>query len=248
MLWLIPHGPFRWQRYRVTQDKRFVERGDPLGPRGVPAIERHGKKGSAMKAAIIAGSVVLSLATGIAHADVTLSPTDPLIGGWCAVANSTLLKRGSCDFIIEQSGYSGVETTCTFLEIKRIRNGIEAYSECASDSVLPDHYQFEKTIFQIFGNRLKFQDLATHSAKKQEGASCVSVRPTPDGYLNLREGPGIGFKVKAKLNIGEHLEVDAKTDEWTHTTNVAERRSAAGKVSGWVYSKYVEEAGSCHVP
>jgi hypothetical protein len=42
MLWLIPHGPFGWQRYRVTQGKSFVERGDPLGPRGVPAIERHG--------------------------------------------------------------------------------------------------------------------------------------------------------------------------------------------------------------
>jgi hypothetical protein len=42
MLWLIPHVPFRWQRYRVTQDKRFVERDDPLGPPGVPAIERHG--------------------------------------------------------------------------------------------------------------------------------------------------------------------------------------------------------------
>jgi hypothetical protein len=58
----------------------------------------------------------------------------------------------------------------------------------------------------------------------------------------------MGFKIKAKLIIGEHLEVDAKTDEWVHTTNVAEPRSAAGKVSGWVYSKFVKETEPCHVP
>jgi len=40
MLWLIPHGPFGWQRYRITQGKRFVERGDFFGPRGEPAQER----------------------------------------------------------------------------------------------------------------------------------------------------------------------------------------------------------------
>ena len=196
-----------------------------------------------MKKLLLPGVAALFLATGT---DVTLSPTDPLIGGWCEVKNSTLLKRGSCDFIIEQWSYSGVEETCTFLEIKRIRNGIEAYSECSGDS-LPN-YQVVKATLQIFGNRLKYQELAKYSAKKQEQESCVSVQPTPDGYLNLREGPGMRFKVKAKLNIGEHLVIDAKTEEWAHTTNVAERRSSAGKVSGWVYSKYVEEASSCHVP
>jgi hypothetical protein len=200
-----------------------------------------------MKKVLLAGVTVLFLATGTAHADVTLSPTDPLIGGWCDVKNSKLFKRGSCDFIIEQSSFSGVEETCTFLEIKRVRNGIEAYSECSNDGVLPYDYRYVKATFQIFGSRLKYQELATHSAKKHE-ASCVSVKPTPDGYLNLREGPGMGFKIKAKLTIGEHLVIDAKTDEWTHTTNVAERRSSAGMVSGWVYSKYVEEAASCHTP
>jgi hypothetical protein len=37
---LIPHGPVGWQRYRITQGRRFVERGDPVGVRGAPAIER----------------------------------------------------------------------------------------------------------------------------------------------------------------------------------------------------------------
>jgi len=37
---LVPHGPRGWERYLITQGKRFVERGDPYGPRGAPAIER----------------------------------------------------------------------------------------------------------------------------------------------------------------------------------------------------------------
>jgi hypothetical protein len=192
-------------------------------------------------------AIALLMATSGAHADATLRPTDPLIGGWCEVEHSALLKRGSCDnLVIEQSSYSGVEETCAFLEIKRIRDGIEAHVECSNDGVLPYAYRFAKVTFQIVGNRLKSRELATHSAIKQ--ASCVTVQPTPDGYLNLRDGPGMTFKVKAKLIIGEHLEVDARTDEWTHTTNVAERRGDAGKVSGWVYSKYVKETESCHVP
>jgi hypothetical protein len=198
---------------------------------------------------LIVGIAALFLATGTAHADATLSPIDPLIGGWCEIKNGTLLKRGPCDYVtIEQSGYYGVETTCTFLEVKRIRNGIEALSECFSDSSPPYNYRFEKVTLQILGNRLKYQAFVTHHSAKKQEVSCVSVQPTPNGYLNLREGPRMGFKVRAKLNIGEHLEVDAKTDEWTHTTNVAERRSAAGKVNGWVYSKYVKETESCHVP
>jgi hypothetical protein len=196
-----------------------------------------------MRKLLLTGIAVLFLATGTAYADASLSPTDPLIGGWCETNNGTLLKRGSCDsLVIEQSGYYGVESSCRFLELKRIRNGIEAYSECSDDRGL----SYENVTLQILGNRLKFKEL-TYSAKKQD-QSCFSVQPTSDGYLNLREGPGMGFKIKAKLNIGEHLYVDAKTDEWAHTTNVAERRSAAGLVHGWVYSKYVKETESCHVP
>jgi hypothetical protein len=37
---LIPHGPPGWKRYLISQGKRFVERGDPFGPRGMPAAER----------------------------------------------------------------------------------------------------------------------------------------------------------------------------------------------------------------
>jgi hypothetical protein len=30
---LVPLGPVGWQRYRITQGKRFIERGDQFGPR-----------------------------------------------------------------------------------------------------------------------------------------------------------------------------------------------------------------------
>jgi SH3 domain-containing protein len=200
-----------------------------------------------LKRLLLTGVAALLMATS-AHADVSLSPTDPLIGGWCETNNSKLLKRGSCSsLVVEQSGYSGEENSCMFLEIKRIRNGIEAYSECSAESLVQNYY-FETTVFQIVDKRLKVQDLTTYPAKKQKETSCVSVLPTPDGYLNLREGPGMEFKVKAKLTIGEYLKIDASSGEWIHTINAVERQSAAGIVSGWVYSKYVKEIESCHVP
>jgi hypothetical protein len=37
---ILPHGPKDWERYRIEQGTRFVERGDQVGPRGAPAIER----------------------------------------------------------------------------------------------------------------------------------------------------------------------------------------------------------------
>jgi hypothetical protein len=38
---LIDRGPFGFQRYRIKQGNRFVERGDQAGPRGAPAPERN---------------------------------------------------------------------------------------------------------------------------------------------------------------------------------------------------------------
>ena len=49
---------------------------------------------------------------------------------------------------------------------------------------------------------------------------CVSVKETPTGFLNLREGPGMKFKVKAKLNIGDYLEANAQNKEWTRVTDI----------------------------
>jgi hypothetical protein len=38
---VLPHGPKGWTRYQITRRGQFVERGDPVGPRGEPANERY---------------------------------------------------------------------------------------------------------------------------------------------------------------------------------------------------------------
>src|SRR5262249_51468529 len=97
----------------------------------------------------IAGIAVLFLATGTAHADATLSPIHPLIGNWCDIKDSNLLKRGpQCDTIITKNGYDGVEDSCTFLEIKHVHNGIEALSKCSADSLDKPLY-YENVRIQI---------------------------------------------------------------------------------------------------
>jgi len=43
---LLPHGPKNWERYSINHgsrggiNDRQIERGDPHGPRGMPAKER----------------------------------------------------------------------------------------------------------------------------------------------------------------------------------------------------------------
>jgi hypothetical protein len=192
---------------------------------------------------LLAGVAALLMATSAAHADMTLPPTDPLIGGWCDVEGATLFKRGSCDFTIEQSGYSGVEETCIFFKIRRIRNGIEAFSECIGDSI-DNRFRYEKVTFRIIGGkRLKIDTIAARKVRTVDTGDaditfCLRVQPTPDGYLSLRQGPGMNFKVKAKLLPGQRILVDYQTDEWIHMRRVCD---SAEQVSGWVYSKYVEK-------
>ena len=79
----------------------------------------------------------------------------------------------------------------------------------------------------------------THTAQGLEATFCVLVQDTPDGYLNLREGPGMNFKVKAKL-VPHHdiLKANAKNKEWTRVTT---GETGSQEVSGWVYSKYVDK-------
>jgi hypothetical protein len=198
----------------------------------------------------LAGIAALLMATS-AHADMTLPPTDPLIGGWCDVKGTTLLKRGSCDFTIEQSGYSGVDDSCTFFEIKRIHNGIEAFSECYNEGTVDNHFRYEKVTFRLIGGkRLKIDTIAARKIKTVETGDadrtvCLRVEPTPDGYLNLRQGPGMNFKVKAKLLPGQRILVDYQTDEWIHMRRVCD---SSEQLSGWVFRKYVEKQDLTETP
>jgi hypothetical protein len=204
-----------------------------------------------MRGFLLAGVVALSMFTAsIAHAiDKTLPPTDPLIGSWCSKkadskkAGYTIYTRGPCydDLTISRDGYSrhgGTSAACEFLEVKRIPNGIEAHSECSYEEQVA--YFFEKVTFQVFGNQLRERVIASSGHIEMGETFCVSVKATPDGFLNLREGPGMKFRVKAKLNIGDHLEANAPYKEWTRVFD------KTNGVSGWVYSRYIEKLSDCY--
>jgi hypothetical protein len=198
-----------------------------------------------MRTLLLAGVAALSVLTAsAAHADATLSPTDPLIGSWCDVKDSKLLKRGTCDTTIDRTGYGGVEDSCTFLEIKKIPNGIEAFSKCSADSLDKPLY-YEKVTFQIIDKFLKIETLKEYTFKVTQidtgdthDNMCVEVQPTPDGYLNLRQGPGMNFKVKAKLLSGQRILVDVQTAEWTHVRRICDEKE---DLEGWVYTKYIKD-------
>jgi hypothetical protein len=208
-------------------------------------------KGTMRAKLLLAGTIALLASS--ARADVALSPTDPLIGNWCEIKGSTtLLKRGpSCDTVISKDGYGGVETSCTFLEIKRIPGGIEAFLKCSAES-LNEPLWYERTKFQIVRNRLKIELVKEYKFKLKQidtgdthDHECVEVQPTPDGFLNLRQGPGMNFKVIAKLLSYQRISVDKRTDKWTHV------RAGCGDDAadeGWVYNEYISDiktVGDC---
>jgi hypothetical protein len=193
-----------------------------------------------MKKLLLASvAALLVLTTVSALAAPTLSPTDPLIGDWCLVPKKKdTYKRGSCgDVTIYRDGPRWSESGCTFIDIKRIPNGIDALMSCPGE---PDSKSMwvERSTYQIVNGRLQVKTILTETAEWVD-TYCVTVNKTPAGYLNLREGPGMAFRVKAKLNIFTHLKVDAQNDDWAHVTHVEE----AGewfRTDGWVYTKYVE--------
>jgi len=56
----------------------------------------------------------------------------------------------------------------------------------------------------------------------------------PDGFLNLRAGPGMRYDVRAKLVTGDELRVNDQDDEWLHV--VVPRLPG---INGWVHTSYV---------
>src|SRR5262249_28742074 len=142
------------------------------------------------------------------------------------------------------------EDSCTFLEIKHIRNGIEALSTCSADSLDKPLY-YENVRVQIIGKRLKIAILKEYNLKTTQidtrdthRSMCVEVQPTPDGYLNVRQGPGMNFKPIAKLVPGQRILVDMQTDEWTHLRRICDEKE---DLDGWVYNKYVKDIGGSNI-
>src|SRR5262249_13309084 len=79
---------------------------------------------------------------------------------------------------------------------------------------------------------------------------------TPDGFLSLRDGPGMRFKVLEKLRQGDVLYIDTvecstisgtmvcgNPKEWTHVNTVPRLdgpiREAKKFTQGWVANKYI---------
>ena len=107
-----------------------------------------------------------------------------------------------------------------------------------------------KTVFlagttALFGGALAFPALATE-------IGCAVVLKTPDGFLNIREGPGTQFKVVGKLNRGDFLYVgseqcweDRCTDDqrsWTHLVDVLspEKPRLEKSNPGWILSRFIQ--------
>lgn len=88
---------------------------------------------------------------------------------------------------------------------------------------------------------------------------CAVVTKTPDGFLNLREGPGVQFRVRGKLRPGDILQVDtascfksyagpgpnarftcAERGDWTHVVEAGR----AHLFNGWISTKWIKQV-SC---
>jgi len=94
---------------------------------------------------------------------------------------------------------------------------------------------------------------------------CVTVRHTPDGFVALRDGPGVQFRMKARLKPGETLIADTaqcskvagktmcdETRQWTFINHVPRLDDGKAKLEGpedytqgWVLTKLTKNADRC---
>jgi hypothetical protein len=198
-----------------------------------------------MKTRILTAAFALLWWSWPAHAD-SLPPTDPLVGAWCRQGN--IYKRGACSvddrLVIHQDGYWGHEYSCDFVEVTKVGDSYETLAECSGEG----EYRFLHSTFQL--SRKTLRQTITFASKRipEQEQSCHLVGDTPDGFLNLRTGPGMRYKSKIKLVPSDVVKIDAANGEWSHVS-VPRLRANYKSVSGWVYSKYIEkEETGCHVP
>jgi hypothetical protein len=78
--------------------------------------------------------------------------------------------------------------------------------------------------------------------------NCAIVLRTPDGFLALREGPGVKHKMIRKLHHAEILAITAgaEDDKWLQVDYASTDYGSTDKVSsnstilsGWVFAKYL---------
>jgi len=89
--------------------------------------------------------------------------------------------------------------------------------------------------------------------------TCAVVLKTPDGFLNLRQGPGAGFGIVTKLFQGDFLYVDTtkcqmiddrqfcdERSQWTHVLSILRVDGSSDKAQtlahGWASNQYVQRS------
>src|SRR5262249_55037083 len=141
-------------------------------------------------------SIALSI-TSAAYATDILPLADPLVGHWCPIKNGTdrVYKRGvwECEgnLLIRQDSYATDENSCRFSDVRRLPNGYTVRVNCAEERTE------RRMRFRIVGGLLYLLTLDNLTT----GRTCTTVvhDNMPDGFLNLRAGPGTQHVVKARL-------------------------------------------------
>ena len=65
-------------------------------------------------------------------------------------------------------------------------------------------------------------------------AETFYVTAPADGYLNLREGPGVEFKIIRKMSAGDRVESFERSGDWR---KVVQAGGVAATVTGWASAK-----------
>jgi len=192
---------------------------------------------------------------GAARGEVTLARDSTLVGNWCAIKldtkklNSGWFKRGECGkddgdekrLSISRRGFEYLKLGCQFIDKKPLENGIEVLAECS----VGDDYQFTRFAVEfITKDQIQTWILKTiyQATPIWEKATCFTVKKdVPLGYLNLREGPGMEFKVRDKLAPRQDqlaAMVQTKDGKWARVI-----RENGDKVAmeGWVYQDFLDE-------
>jgi hypothetical protein len=194
----------------------------------------------------LVGALVAPTAASAANT-TTLPLTDPLVGHWCEVKDKAshageFFKRGewNCDgnLAIRQDGYDrylfGI-INCTFSKIKRLPNkdGYLVWVDCLNEVGIDSHDNME---LRIVGDMLRFRTVEVSPSDPSCGVVTESM---PDGFLNLRVGPGTKYPVKAKLLTGDFLKANDQSENggWFRVKVV--RLNISGWVS-WRYFRFID--------
>jgi uncharacterized protein YgiM (DUF1202 family) len=114
-----------------------------------------------------------------------------------------------------------------------IRGGYVINSNCTSNDPNATWWAgSHKEKFWIVNDTLRFRGVGSWLDSSN---SACAVEDMPDGFLNLRAGPGMRYAVKAKLITGDEFTVVGDDGEEWVRVNVGRLH-----IAGWVHVDYVK--------